>query len=231
MKAKLINESLPFEIVEFDFNPETLKYTRETQSTSRANNSTGGGGGATPSILLSSPPKSLAGDGYMIGDDVQDRADQLYTWMDAGGGLLGQVIGAALNALTGGRINLAAKQPPLYFQWGTQMMRCILKTVNVTFERFDSSGNPVRAKISFKVQEETDIFGMLPTNPTSGGLPGRQRHVVSGSENVQTISTAAYGNPRMWRGVAEANGIDDPFRVKAGDTVYLPNANEIVRRR
>ena len=27
MKAKLINEHLPFEMVEFDFNPETLKYT------------------------------------------------------------------------------------------------------------------------------------------------------------------------------------------------------------
>ncbi len=29
MKAKLINEKLPFEMVEFDFNPETLKYTRD----------------------------------------------------------------------------------------------------------------------------------------------------------------------------------------------------------
>ena len=29
MKAKLINEKLPFEMVEFDFNPETLKYNRD----------------------------------------------------------------------------------------------------------------------------------------------------------------------------------------------------------
>ena len=28
MKAKLINEKLPFEMVEFDFNPESLKYNR-----------------------------------------------------------------------------------------------------------------------------------------------------------------------------------------------------------
>jgi hypothetical protein len=148
--------------------------------------------------------------------------------MDPGGGLLGQLIGAAIGALTGGRINLASKPPPLIFQWGTQIMRCVLMTVTVNFERFSSSGSPDRAKISFKVQEQANIFGMLPTNPTSGGLPGRQRHVVSASENVQTITTAAYGNPRMWRGVAEANGIDDPFRVKPGDTVYLPNANEII---
>lgn len=227
MKAKLINENLPFEMVEFDFNPESLSYKRSVTQRN-APGASPAGVGSSPSILLKSPPKSLAGVGYMIGDDVHDRAQQLYDWMDPGGGLLGQLIGAAIGALTGGRINLAAKQPPLIFQWGTQIMRCILKTVTVDFERFGSSGQPDRAKITFEVVEEFNIFGMLPTNPTSGGLAGRQRHVVSASENVQTISTAAYGNPGTWRAVADANGIDDPFRVKPGDTIYLPNANEIM---
>ena len=230
MKAKLINEKLPFEMVEFDFNPETLKYSRGSDSTTRASASPAGVG-STPSILLKAPPKSLQGMGYLVGDDVQERASQLYAWMDPGGGLLGQLIGAAVGALTGGRINLAAKKRPLIFQWGTQIMRCVLSNVQVTFERFSATGNPDRATINFTVQEEFNIFGMLPTNPTSGGMPGRQRHIVSASENVQTISTAAYGTPGLWRGVAEANNIDDPFRVKPGDTVYLPNPNEIVGRR
>lgn len=227
MKAKLISERMPFQIVEFDFNPETLKYTRFVAQRNGANASPAGAG-ATPSILLGSKPKKLAGFGYMVGDDVHDRATQLYDWMEPGGGLLGQLIGAAIGALTGGRINLAAKQPPLIFQWGTQIMRCIITKVDVDFERFTSSGDPDRAKVTFELLEENDIFGMLPTNPTSGGLPGRQRHVVSASENVQTISTAAYGNPGTWRAVAHANDIDDPFRVKPGDTIYLPNANEII---
>ena len=230
MKAKLINEKLPFEMVEFDFNPDSLKFTRKAESANRANASPAGMG-ATPSILLKTQPKSLNGTGYLVGDDVEDRAKQLYSWMDPGGGLLGQLIGAAVGALTGGRINLAAKKPPLIFQWGTQIMRCTMDAVQVSFERFSSSGTPDRANINFTVIEEANIFGMLPTNPTSGGLPGRQRHVVCASENVQTISTAAYGNPGLWRGVAEANGIDDPFRVKPGDTIYLPNANEIIGKR
>jgi hypothetical protein len=230
MKAKLINEKLPFEMVEFDFNPETLKYTRVAQDTTRAGASPAGVG-STPSILLKAPPKSLQGIGYMVGDDVHDRAAQLYAWMDPGGGLLGQLIGAAVGALTGGRINLASKKPPLIFQWGTQIMRCVMSNVQVTFERFSAAGAPDRANVNFTVVEEFNIFGMLPTNPTSGGLPGRQRHIVSASENVQTISTAAYGSPALWRGVAEANNIDDPFRVKPGDTVYLPNANEIIGKR
>lgn len=230
MKAKLINEHMPFQEVEFDFNPDSLKYNRESSQANRPNASPAGVG-STPSILLKSDPKSLQGSGYLIGDDVHDRAQQLYDWMDPGGGLLGQLIGAAVGALTGGRINLAAKKPPLIFQWGTQIMRCTMKAVQVTFERFSASGTPDRALINFTVVEEFNIFGMLPTNPTSGGLPGRQRHMVTASENMQTITTAAYGTPKLWRGVAEANNIDDPFRVKPGDTVYLPNPNEIVKSR
>jgi hypothetical protein len=230
MKAKLINEKLPFEMVEFDFNPESLKYNRGSQTTTRPNASPAGVG-STPSILLKAPPKSLQGSGWLVGDDVHDRAGQLYSWMDPGGGLIGQLIGAAIGALTGGRINLAAKPPALIFQWGTQIMRCTLTTVTVNFERFSSAGTPDRASISFTVTEEFNIFGMVPTNPTSGGMPGRQRHIVSASENMQTISMAAYGTPGVWRGVAEVNGIDDPFRVKPGDTVYLPNANEIIGKR
>jgi len=230
MKAKLINEKLPFEMVEFDFNPDSLRYSRATQQTTRAGASPAGVG-STPSILLKAPPKCLKGNGYLVGDDVEERAKQLYAWMDPGGGLLGQLIGAAVGALTGGRINLAAKAPALIFQWGTQIMRCVLSAVDVNFERFSSSGNPDRAYVTFNLTEEFNIFGMMLTNPTSGGLPGRQRHVVSASENLQTISTNAYGSPKLWRGVAEANNIDDPFRVKPGDTVYLPNANEIIGRR
>lgn len=230
MKAKLINEKLAFEIVEFDFNPESIRYNRR-MSGRNAPNASPSGAGSTPSILLSSPPKELTGAGWLVGDDVQDRSDQLYAWMDPGGGLLGQVVGAAVSAISGGRINLAAKPPVLLFQWGTQLMRCVLSSVGVTCERFSSSGAPDRARVDFTVKEEVNLFGLLPTNPTSGGLPGRQRHVVSDGENLQTISMAAYGSPKRWRDVADANSIDDPFRVKPGDTVYLPNVNELLGRK
>ncbi len=230
MKAKLVNEHMPFEYVEFDVNPSTVNYTRQVQSANNTNAS-GSGAGSTPSIFHRAPPKQLALTGYMIGDDLDDRVNTLCSWAEPGGGLLGQLIGAAVSALTGGRINLAAKPPPLLFIWGAQLMRCVLVSAQITHERFDSAGNPTRTKIVVTVKEEFNIFGMLPTNPTSGGLPGRQRHVMAHSENLQTLSTAAYGNPRMWRGVAEANGVDDPFRVRPGDTIYLPNVNEIIRSR
>ena len=35
-----------------------------------------------------------------------------------------------------------------------------------------------RGKVSVSVKEEPSLLGMLPTNPTSGGPPGRKRHVA-----------------------------------------------------
>ena len=72
MKAKLINEKMPFEIVEFDFNPESLKYYARPGRPPMP--------GHRPRRRIDSvdpaegPPKSLAGNGYMVGDDVHDRA-------------------------------------------------------------------------------------------------------------------------------------------------------------
>jgi nucleoid-associated protein YgaU len=231
MKCKLINEKLRFEEVEFDLNPTAMSFTRQAQNANRQGASQSAPLGASPSIFQKAPPKELSGSAYLVGDDVEDRADMLYSWMNPGGGLIGQLIGAAVSAVTGGRINLAAKPPVLNFVWGSQLLRCVLTYVKVDYERFSSSGEPNRAKVGFKLKEEPDFFGLLTTNPTSGGMPGRQRHIVNHSESLPTISTTAYGKPGLWRGVASANGIDDPFRVRPGDTIYLPNGNEIVGKR
>lgn len=226
MKAMLVNKLLPVEEVSFDFNPERLTYARRA---STANNPQGGGIGATPSIFRGAAPRTLKGIGHLEGDDVKDRAEQLLTWIDPGGGLLGKAIGAALGALSGGRINLAAKPPVLLFVWGPFLFECTMAECSIVYTRFDGGGDPVRATADFTVKEEPSLLGLLPTNPTSGGLPGRQRHVVTQGEDLPSIATSAYGTPGAWRAVAAANGIDDPLRVRAGHTVYLPNPSELAR--
>jgi nucleoid-associated protein YgaU len=36
-----------------------------------------------------------------------------------------------------------------------------------------------------------------------------------------------YGTPALWRKIAEVNRIQDPARIRPGQTVYLPNADEL----
>jgi nucleoid-associated protein YgaU len=65
------------------------------------------------------------------------------------------------------------------------------------------------------------------TNPTSGGRPGRARHLVTSDENLATIAQQAFGTPSAWRAIAEVNGIDDPSAIRPGDVVYLPAEDEL----
>jgi hypothetical protein len=225
MKAKLVNKMMPFENVEFDFNPEKMTISRGVNNRS---NPTGGQGGSTGGIFSGAHPRTLRAAAWLVGDDVKDNADLMHKWMDPGGGLLGKISGAVVGALTGGRMNLTSSLPTLLFIWGPFLMECQLDgSLNIEFQRFDRTGNPIRAMVTFQLKEKPSLLGLLPTNPTSGGLPGRQAHVVTEGENLPLIAARAYGSPGAWRAIAEANGIDDPFRVRPGTTVYLPNMQEL----
>ena len=73
----------------------------------------------------------------------------------------------------------------------------------------------------------TFLLGLLPTNPTSGGIAGRKRHVVNHGESLPLIAAQNYGHPGLWRAIADANGIDDPFRTAPGSVLFLPSVSEI----
>jgi nucleoid-associated protein YgaU len=225
MKAQLTSKMMPAEMVAFDFNPETLMVTREVSS--HSNSSPSVPKGATPSIFRGSLPPKLKFDAWLEGSDVKGRAEQLCDWCEPGGGLMGKAAGAAMGALTGGRMNLTAKPPVLIFTWGPFLMECSLTSVGINYERFDSSGEPTRAKVSIGLKEEPSLLGILPTNPTSGGPVGRKRHVVSHGESLPLIAANAYGHPGLWRAVADANGIDDPFRMVPGRALMLPSVTEL----
>lgn len=117
--------------------------------------------------------------------------------------------------------------PILRFMWGfgapLHNTRVNLEEVSVEYQRFDFSGTPVWAKVRLTLVEYSSDW--LPTNPTSGGVAGRTKHVLSQGENVMQIAQRTYGSPNAWRRVAEANGIDDPLRLKPGRTLMLPPAN------
>jgi len=228
MKAQLTSKMMPAEMVTFDFSPDVLNVTRN--ATSNSNPSPSGPKGSTPSIFRGAQPASLTFDAWLEGSDVKGRAEQLLDWCEPGGGMLGKAAGAAMGALTGGRMNLAAKLPVLIFTWGPFLMECVLISVKVGYERFDMSGEPTRGKVGLSLKEEPSLLALLPTNPTSGGPPGRKRHVVTQGESLPLIAARAYGHPGLWRAVADANGIDDPFRMTTGRVPMLPGVTELSGR-
>ena len=43
-----------------------------------------------------------------------------------------------------------------------------------------------------------------------------------GRRLLAVIAYAAYGDPTRWRLIAEANGIDDPLRLRRGTPLTIP---------
>jgi len=118
----------------------------------------------------------------------------------------------------------------LNLSWGTAGidLQVSMRSVTITYVRFEGpTGKPIRAEVSLKFYnrfKEPKPRG----NPTSGGPPGRKAHTLDSSECLASLATANYGRPGAWRGIANANGVDDPLRVQPGTLVYLPEPADIL---
>lgn len=138
---------------------------------------------------------------------------------------LGSALGVAFTAT-----NVQYRLPVLLFSWGVGgalgiSYKVTLDSVTVSYERFNSAGVPIYATANLTMKEYSEPLPF--TNPSSGGPPGRTKHVVTAGENVVRIANQSYGTPTAWRAVAEANGLDDPLRIKPGRLLYLPGPGEL----
>ncbi|BFU47453.1 LysM peptidoglycan-binding domain-containing protein [Krasilnikovia sp. MM14-A1004] len=227
-QASIICEMPPGE-VSFDLNPDQILVSRQSSMGSYGSGSSNSGSpaGSSPSIFKkSTPPTITLNRVTFFGSNTKSRCDQLMDWMSPGGGLLGALAGAALSALTGK--NLITRPPKVIFSWGPSfLVEANITNVSVTYNRFAANGSPVRAEVTIRLQQQPSLLSLLATNPTSAGLPGRKAHTVTAGDSLARIATDQYGAPGRWRQLAEANGIEDPLRVRPGDRVYLPNPEEM----
>ena len=60
----------------------------------------------------------------------------------------------------------------------------------------------------------------------ASGLGAAFRLMTAG-DSLQSIAQQEYGDPGMWRGLAELNGVDDPFRVSSGTTLLIAGDDEL----
>lgn len=136
---------------------------------------------------------------------------------------------AALEDWTRPRPSLDGKQasaPWLRFQWGSRRhFRCFISSYQVTYTLFSTAGVPLRATVNLTLKEAIEPQG--GTNPTSGGIGGERTHVVGAGDTLHSIAFRHYGRPRLWRGLATFNDIDDPLRLATGDAVELPEIDRV----
>ncbi len=122
-----------------------------------------------------------------------------------------------------------ASPPLVVFSWGTiTSFPAFVTSVSAKYTLFAANGTPIRATCSVSLEEMPGEPGKQ--NPTSGGLAARKSHHMVTGDTLAHLAYAEYGDARLWRTLAEFNGIDDPMRVADGTDVLLPAIEELVGR-
>lgn len=201
------------ERIEFQFNPKELTMAK---AASWARNTTKGSKKSGPPQYNGPQPSKLSLEMFFDASAAQDdsvvkKVDKLF---------------ACCIPTTESHQQKKSSPPWVVFRWGPLTgFLAYISSVSAKYTRFTSGGMPIRAVVTVTLEE---LAGEAPKqNPTSGGLHPRRVHTVVAGETLAGIAYGEYGSSTLWRRVAEANGIDDPMRLRPGNRVFLPSVEEL----
>jgi hypothetical protein len=121
--------------------------------------------------------------------------------------------------------------PPLVkFQWGNKQLdkfQGVITQLNINYTVFAKDGTPLQAKVDLTLEGANEL--KPGTNPTSHAVDMRRIHTVIEGETIASVAFAELGEPGYWRAIADANGIDDPLRVRPGTALLIPSAADAAR--
>jgi nucleoid-associated protein YgaU len=199
--------------IEFQFNPKELSLTKNAKWQRQAQPNAAKAG--VPEFKGAEPAK-LSLEVFIdstdtMGDATVKKVEQLFN-----------LTVPTKKSRTDGK----GTPPWVIFKWGTTTgFASYVSSVTAKYTLFTPGGMPVRAVCTVNLEEVSGEPG--GQNPTSGALAARDAHTLTAGDSLQSLAYQAYGNPELWRHIAEANDIDDPMRLRLGSTVLVPALEEI----
>jgi hypothetical protein len=149
------------------------------------------------------------------GKSVLDVTNKLFKMMDVPGGS-----GAG-----------QSQSAPAFvtFRWGAvDTFKAVCTSLTVAYQLFQPNGVPIRADVKLQLKQAAEASSASSgsankgTNPTTRGMQGLGVHTVQDGDSLPSIAYRAYGDATRWRAVAESNGIDNPFHLRRGTALMLP---------
>lgn len=199
--------------IEFQFNPNelTLRKTAKWKAEPAR-----GAKKASPPEFQGAEPSKLTLEMFFDATDTMDAS--VVKTVD-------QLFGCCIP--TDASLGKSKPVPPLVvFHWGALTgFPAYITSVTAKYTLFTPEGTPVRATCTVELQEMP--VAAAKQNPTSGSLLPRRVHTLVAGESLAAVAYQEYGDPTLWRNLAQANEIDDPFRLTPGSTLMLPSADEL----
>jgi hypothetical protein len=123
------------------------------------------------------------------------------------------------------KINPSTKkgEPPYCrFIWGSVWsFKAVITSMSQKFTLFAPDGTPLRAIMDVSFKQLVDEGQYPRQNPTSGGNPGEHVRTIREGETLPYIAYEEYGDPTVWRHLADTNRIADPRRLRPGDMLMI----------
>jgi len=197
--------------VTFPYNPKEFSYKKTAQWERKPAR---GAKSSAPPEFKGADPESLTVevflDGYEKNRDVSGTIDTLLSCCVP-----------QSDSLT----NNKPSPPWVLFGWGDKVhLRALVKSVDVKCTMFSPEGLPLRAVCNVSMEEIADELPFQ--NPTSGGLKPLRSHLVVTGDSLPSIAYREYGKADWWRPIAQANGIDDPLRLRVGTRILVPDIDD-----
>lgn len=152
-------------------------------------------------------------------EDVLEATRALFKMMEVNPGLKNS-----------GKSKNTGRPPHVTFTWGNVLtFQAVPDSLSIQYTLFHPDGRPIRATVKLsliqvsKAEDGSSAAGEQKQNPTTRGEILRS-HVVRDGDSLASISFSAYGDPTRWRTIADANGIDDPLRLRRGTTLSIPRS-------
>ena len=119
-------------------------------------------------------------------------------------------------------IDSALHAPPVVqFAWGQFAFTGVVTSLRQKMTLFSEDGRTLRARLTLTLRSYKSAEVQLRELKLSS--PDRSHvRVLREGETLAHIAHEAYGDPRMWRPIADANGIERPRFVAPGTPLRIP---------
>lgn len=111
--------------------------------------------------------------------------------------------------------------PPVRFNWGPMEFTAVIERIGRKVTMFHPDGAPARVTLSITFKEYRTLRELVE-EPRRESSDKTRRRVVLGRESLWLIAAREYDDAGEWVRIAEANDLDDPRQVAAGDWLELP---------
>ncbi|HMQ35735.1 MAG TPA: LysM peptidoglycan-binding domain-containing protein [Chloroflexaceae bacterium] len=143
-----------------------------------------------------------------------------------------RLLTALVEGLTTVRRHGPIHRPPICkLVWGMLgiFFEGVITSLNQSFTLFLPSGTPVRATLNCSFQEWM-AGGMEARLQNKMSPDVAKRRVVRRGETLSAIAAEEYDDPALWRPIARANGIVNPFALAPGQVLIVPVLSPVERR-